>query len=986
MAERQVPFFTQTALLDRYLHSDPKKLPSDVLDIVIKALKGNSDLQSYFFRSQPDPTWAPVLLQHGFFTEPPKPIPSEHGQLLPRWEAQEFLKSVAKTAPEVVLEHVRSVRAHPVYLERAIGVLRESPAQVVDLAVPTILDWLQDRPVAIQISLECLELVKLLAESNQSLSAFRLLDALTTPYPSPSARDYGDYVLNGSAISSFPIDEFNLRVFTNAIRALAELSSERTASILESQLCNALRLEGETERDVNYKSRSFWRSAIEDTGQDAFPEFKDVLLVGLRYVLELWARREPTAVAPLIQRYIDDEHEILRRMGVHLLQIFPAEFLNLTATELLNRNNLADVGIHHEYFMLLKAGYQYLSAAQQHTLLNLILEGPLAETARKVAEFAQIDQKDVDEYVRTFSEIWVRDRLSMIETNLQGETKSLLDDLVKKRGKAEHAAFTHWTSGGFFVSDVSPTTTLELSLKAPNELVSYLASWEPKPEALLGPQRESHSALGNDAAQIILSDLPKYGSSILKIAAMRPEYAGSLLSTSSPSVDSAVLWDLRLTICERLLADEHIRTDMSRSLEGGWVGFRHGVVGLLEKAVSSSESQAPEHSWPRIRNLLFLLAEDPDPDQESDRPKEGWLGHHDPLTVAINHIRSQAVISLITYAGNKASRDQQVFGADEGPARMEPEVLEVLSRKVDPALEPSLAVHSVFGRELNLLHWLDRDWTRSHLTKIFPSGNEPTSTDFFVAAWDSYVIATHQIYLDLFKLLTPQYERAIENVSRGYVTKTHLNPVQRFADHLLVEYLNGDYDIQSDAGQESLIAKFFTKTRPDARAQAAWALAQQCNHHKERLDAFWPRSRALWGWRANVAAASNYSSDFAGEMDGFSLLLNTAVEMETIDSLWPLLEVLLPYVGRAQGWDRIWHNLQKYLAKEVDRDPGRTIELYRLMHDRLTQPVWYDKEALKILETAAANEPSREQALTLIDTIWRSGNNQFKDILDTYLR
>src|SRR5262249_39238525 len=148
------------------------------------------------------------------------------------------------------------------------------------------------------------------------------------------------------------------------------------------------------------------------------------------------------------------------------------------------------------------------------------------------------------------------------------------------------------------------------------------------------------------------------------------------------------------------------------------------------------------------------------------------------------------------------SRDKRTFQGNEAPERMEQEVKQILSRKVDPLLEPSLAVHSVFGRELNLLYWLDRRWTESQLQKIFPPRDDPTSIDFFVAAWDSYVIATHQIYLELFELLRPQYERAIENVSRGYVTKTHLNPVQRLADHLLVEYLNKQYDILSPVGQE----------------------------------------------------------------------------------------------------------------------------------------------------------------------------------------
>jgi hypothetical protein len=420
--------------------------------------------------------------------------------------------------------------------------------------------------------------------------------------------------------------------------------------------------------------------------------------------------------------------------------------------------------------------------------------------------------------------------------------------------------------------------------------------------------------------------------------------------------------------------------------EGGWVGFRHGVMSLLEKGVKDSESAVPEPFLPRIKNLLLVLAEDPDPDLESDRPAEGWLGHHDPLTVAINHIRSEAVATLILYASNKRERDIKDHAEGERPDRIESEVKEVLTRKVDQVNEPSLAVHSVFGRELNRLYWLDKEWTEAQIAKIFPMDENPESIDFFVAAWDSYVISTSVIYEGLFKLLKPHYERAVENVSRGYVTKTHLNPVQRLADHLLVEYFNSDYDIITAEGQESLIAAFFEKTSPEARGQAAWAVVQQCGQHRDRLKDFWPRGRSLWSWRANEAARSDYARDFMGEMAAFSLLLNIAADLETIDSLWPLLEALLPYVGRTEGWDRIWHDLQEYLAKEVERDPVRSIQLYRLMHEQVEEPVWYyDKEAVKILETGAADARSRAETVLLIDKITRTGNYQFKAIVDKYL-
>ena len=53
---------------------------------------------------------------------------------------------------------------------------------------------------------------------------------------------------------------------------------------------------------------------------------------------------------------------------------------------------------------------------------------------------------------------------------------------------------------------------------------------------------------------------------------------------------------------------------------------------------------------------------------------------------------------------------------------------------------------------------------------------------------------------------------------------------------------------------------------------------------------FWPRSRALWNWRANLASASNYSSDFSSEMAGFSSLLLLAGNTEQTTAARMLIE------------------------------------------------------------------------------------------------
>ena len=54
-----------------------------------------------------------------------------------------------------------------------------------------------------------------------------------------------------------------------------------------------------------------------------------------------------------------------------------------------------------------------------------------------------------------------------------------------------------------------------------------------------------------------------------------------------------------------------------------------------------------------------------------------------------------------------------------GPGRVEPQALEVLGSKLDRMQEANLAVHSVYGRDLVLLYWLDKNWLTRHLADVF---------------------------------------------------------------------------------------------------------------------------------------------------------------------------------------------------------------------------------------------------------------------------
>src|SRR6185369_10019440 len=110
----------------------------------------------------------------------------------------------------------------------------------------------------------------------------------------------------------------------------------------------------------------------------------------------------------------------------------------------------------------------------------------------------------------------------------------------------------------------------------------------------------------------------------------------------------------------------------------------------------------------------------------------------------------------------------------------------------------------------------------------------------FVAAWDAYVAFNRNNFVrPFFDKLRPKYERAINNLARGLVTRTHLEPTKGLATHLLKEYLNADYQLRSAEAENSLLVKFFRKAPPKERGGAAWLLWRMSEGSPQQLPAFW---------------------------------------------------------------------------------------------------------------------------------------------------
>lgn len=998
------PFYTRASALDDYIQSPQTIGDAHLLATILEIIQTRQELRDYFFRSRPHPLWAHILWQAGFFETPPQPerVDEDH-VVIPRWDVQEFLLSVAPSVPGVVLTHVEHITPNKNYLPGAIRALCLISGNLAETRVDIVARWL-DQDDLWAIADQTIELIKKLAKEQRYESALRLFSSLAVPVPSKNVHrvemgSLGTYwTMNSEARSK--VGDWEQRNGLSELTSLfSEAEPERFAAILEEQLRSALRLEAEAEQQPEAEFESHWRHAIEDSGQDPAPKYKDYLLASLRNTLEAWAVRDPTAVRHIIERYLSERNGILRRLAFHILSRFPREFRDKVIGELKRPENFDDLSIHHEFFQLLTLGYSTLSTVDRGEVLRVVLCGPRLEELRAGLEAQGEEPEAVDAYLKGYNQRCTRDRLWMIKDHLDTEAADVLERLVAEQGQVDHPDFLSWSSSSFstggFQREASLIQEEQIATKSPDELVVFLREWSPDQVAPDGAARPSFRDMAFAVASATSRHLSGYSGRLAEIALLSPEFADALVNRllRGDEVQSEE-WMSGIDLCEQLLSDETVRADLSRLSDVCWVDVRRSIARSLatqlEKATQEKEKMdryVPLETLPRVREVLMTLLRDPDSEPTRD-DLDGELTRDDPITVSMNHVRPIALAGLIDCELCRLFSAPD-FANTFGPARVDPIVRNALAEELSSSPVPNCSAHAVFGRYLIELTWLDEAWTLAHLDAILPSGDSQEDRSRFGAAFNAFVWRRRErIYTVLFEALLPKYRQAIENLQKGDVPSRHHDPGEGIAVQLLCDFLHTEQDIVSNDGEESLIAEFFRKCPVDTRSRAAWLLWDVWkNCPAELAEKFWQRIRVFWEWRVAEASRLNHTTDLDGEMEWYAYLAAQAPESETLVSLWPLLEGVLPHLRGARRGHFGWDEMERYLATEIERDRARAIRMYRLMHEqqRIAQNFSYRYEnERKIIETALKFPDSQCDALAVIDLIGSKGSDRHRDLYEQY--
>lgn len=810
------------------------------------------------------------------------------------------------------------------------------------------------------------DLVVKYLEGDKKSEALLIFDFVTKPV----ARNIKQSILKEA---EGRLEEYEYKeLLEMAFPKLLESQPRRVIHILERNLMTGLEIESESRKGRHKEDFSYiWRPAIEEHEQNyKFGKINELLVSTLRDSLVFVVKKgDDQFLRTLLQRYLRSRYTIFKRLALYILSENVEHYTDIIPRVVLNRKMLEDHRIRHELYGLIKKSFPQLAEEVREFILDWIDKGPKTKwwIDWRIKEEGK---RPSDERIKQFENHWRLERYWIIIdhiNNFYPEKKNIIDQLQKELGTPEHPDFPSWHESSVGGYD-SPFTLAELQQKQDAEIIETLTDPPLVKEydhifkhQGLGmmfesaiknePTRFLHLAKRLSESNVLPVFISHYFRGMREVWGMqkpnwKPEWTTELdiLATQVAKIDpSSSQWPIQ----ER----SRVRLDLTRFIEG----------------IVTNRSFTPnDDQLVKLKNVLMSMLGDPDPNELDET--QNYSTNNDWPFISLNHTSGEVLHTLVKYALCYA-RKHPTAGE-----RFEQDVKQALEHVLDTENRPS--VISVFGTYLANLWYLDADWTKNNLNKIFQKENRLK----YEAAWNAY-LKFNNVYKDVYDSLKQYYREAIARGIKKRKTKDY--DLTKLAQHLSLAYWREWEDITTD---DSTIAIFFKKAPITLRVSFIRQIGMGLREMKktgqlEKNPKAWERAKELWSHRIAKIKSMQEVNREEDEISAFLDWLSECPEsVETMEYL--ISQSLRKLKARYQSGATT-----EYLALQSTGYPTICVRLLNDFFKRPWDKYYYyfdNKDVRQVMENAVnAGGVTATLAANLASKLGEYGRFEFKDIWDT---
>ena len=952
------PHFDVINAIDR-LFSVPKPQKRDISQLKNLLAKGRS-AYAYFFEKAEE-NWLTPLVRGGFFRNPPP----QQG-----WPESMYLVRIAGKKSQKVMNIIKSCPAtnnqwvYDNFIQAAMNMSPDIGSQIVSSIQKQ--EWLKST-YHILLPHKVAEFMEKLVQNGKIRHALTLAYLLTDVTADKPKRIKGIKgplsIIHPDAKPIFNDQWQYKRIVEENTKELRAKAPERVLWILCSRLEKALELEDRSSKKAAdfYEYSHIWRNNLEESRIPNHEDVKNVLLGGIIDLIRFVGENKPEKLKEISGIIKKQEHPIFRRVELYFYRVFPDQFLDdirrlLTDERAIKANNLR-----REYVPLLSDHFSNLSKASQKRILKVIGSG------FGIARPKKWPKERFNNMILNQQLLYLRSIADKLPSNL----KQWYEKKLKKYGEPydDDGGIKSWTG------PTSPIPVSELHSKTVEEVVDYLATWEPPEEKFAAPSPEG---LGRLFQETVTQRYPEFSKATMSLfeKKVRAVYIYHLFYGLKDALKNNQCFDWRpvINLCTAIIRATDYSTfpKMADDFEPDWHSVKKSMIDLIGYGFTFKHCYIPFEFREQVWEVIRIISDDEDPTPEYEQKYGG--DNMDPATLSINTVRGEATHTLIKYA---LWCSRNLYPTREEAAKVEsklvPEAQEVLDKHLDPAIDPALTIRAVYGWYLPNLFYLNKQWVIQNLDKIFPE--DPSQRELWIAGWETYL--SNNPYHDLFPILKEKYRRSISLL--GATSKKG----HKYADlnellphHLMIVYAH-------DLAHDDLIDEFFEKAPVQARGEALSFVGRVILKKEltkippDEIDIKIEKFKTLWEKRLNLPKDKQYKEEF--KEFGWWFARSPFDREWTINHMVRTLEV-------TGGEIEPEHELPKELRDYVDEFPVQAISALNLIArgDKEGWRIRFNNEDYRnIIQQAmnSGNKKAEETATDLIHYLGQRGYTEYRELL-----
>jgi hypothetical protein len=490
----------------------------------------NQAALGYFIDRLNNPNWLAPLLAEGLFDRPPAPIyeSEKNTTFFPPWSLSKYLIRMSKVesvdVKNLVGEILLGIEStnfiiHLDILEATCSLPDDLANQVAEKE----LVWLRTlRSIGHLVPDKFSDLTVYLAKLNHHVTALQIAETALGFVPAETNEiSAADNYLGPDPQTR--MDRWDYGQFIHkSWEPLAEADWQGSLNLFCDLLVEFLERKY-PERVERAESYSYiWHHAIE-YDEDGLA---NRLVTTIRSVAEFALASDPSRITQILETLEGYRWDVFGRIGLHLLRLYPADAQAEIRKRLLSEDNFQDVGLFHEYVLLLVGSFEGLEVVDQETMLSWIDSS--AKSVEEIQEWrrefdgTEISVEDAEKSIRFAKLKW----LEPLKDVLTGEWLEKYTAWTAELGTPDHPSYAIGTPQVMWGGEPAVSDVLS-KLQSPEEIAKYLST----------PASESPQELARELSRLVSGDPNNFIGEAERFKELAPVYVRGFLSGSQSGLN-----------------------------------------------------------------------------------------------------------------------------------------------------------------------------------------------------------------------------------------------------------------------------------------------------------------------------------------------------------------------------------------------------------------------------------------------------------------